>query len=176
VQILSPCGVKDIVCGKLNKWASNGTELCYLTGFSVQNDSAETDEAGTVPSFCYGGKESLDSIASSWRSSGHSSASDTQNSSFWGLARVSWTIGGMVLTAGLIYIRLENCSCGPLQFLYCKCLISESGRIMYSKFHLSVILIFKKLPNHTSSSPIPHSHVEGKGVTWAFYNERGKGA
>jgi hypothetical protein len=114
VQILSPCGVKDIVCGKLNKWASNGTQLCYLTGFSVQSDSIESGEAGTVP-FCYGGKESLDSIANSWRSSGHSPASDAHNSSFWGLERVSWAFGGMVLTAGLIYIRLENCLCGPWQ-------------------------------------------------------------
>lgn len=113
MQILSPCGINDIVCGKLSKWASNGTELCYLTGFSVQNDSLASDEVDGQ--FCYGGKESLDSIANSWRSSEHGSAFDAYNASFWGLERVSWAIGGMVLTAGLVYIRLENCSWIPLK-------------------------------------------------------------
>ncbi|KAJ1695192.1 hypothetical protein LUZ63_011890 [Rhynchospora breviuscula] len=102
-QILSPCGLNDIVCGKLNKWASNGTELCHLTGFSVHNDSVTSDEGGAVQ-FCYGGKESLDSIANSWKFSEHGSAFDSQHSSFWGLETVSWAIGGMVLTAGLVYI------------------------------------------------------------------------
>jgi hypothetical protein len=92
-------------------WVSNGTELCRLAGFSVQARSDGVDDV-----FCYGGKASLDSISDSWTSSKDrptlsSVASwDLQDLQRWAKEmpvseRVSWAIGGMVLTAGLIFIR-----------------------------------------------------------------------
>ncbi|KAJ3681368.1 hypothetical protein LUZ60_015857 [Juncus effusus] len=100
-QILSPCGLNDIVCGKLREWASNGTELCSLTGFSVQKHNEDSD------GFCYGGKESLGSISDSWKLDRRGPAFNAQTGLFKDVEiseRVSWAIGGLVLTAGLIYM------------------------------------------------------------------------
>lgn len=113
-QALSPCGLGDILCGKAHKWVSNGTELCRLAGFSVQ--VSETNSGLVDDTFCYGGKSSLDSISDSWTSSKDrptlsSVASwDVQDFRRWArdmpaVERISWAIGGMVLTAGLIFIR-----------------------------------------------------------------------
>lgn len=113
-QALSPCGLGDILCGKAHKWVSNGTELCRSAGFSVQ--ALETTSGGVDDTFCYGGKASFDAISSSWTSSKERPVlSDVAS---WNLEdfrrwarempaseRVSWAIGGMVLTAGLIFIR-----------------------------------------------------------------------
>jgi hypothetical protein len=112
-QVVSPCGLGDIVCGKARKWVSNGTELCRLAGFSVQVSETKSDGVDDV--FCYGGKASLDSISDSWTSSKDrptlsSVASwDLHDLQRWAKEmpvseRVSWAIGGMVLTAGLIFI------------------------------------------------------------------------
>uniref|UniRef100_A0A0E0CMR1 Folate receptor-like domain-containing protein n=1 Tax=Oryza meridionalis TaxID=40149 RepID=A0A0E0CMR1_9ORYZ len=112
-QALSPCGLGDILCGKAHKWVSNGTELCRSAGFSVQ--ALESTSGGVDDTFCYGGKASFDAISSSWTSSKERPVlSDVAS---WNLEdfrrwarempaseRVSWAIGGMVLTAGLIFI------------------------------------------------------------------------
>jgi len=113
-QALSPCGLGDIICGKAHKWVSNGTELCRLAGFTVQ--VSETSSGGVDDTFCYGGKASLDSISDSWTSSKDRptlsgvASWDVQDFQRWAREmpvgeRVSWAIGGMVLTAGLIFIR-----------------------------------------------------------------------
>ncbi|KAM3241937.1 hypothetical protein ACQJBY_054580 [Aegilops geniculata] len=112
-QALSPCGLGDILCGKAHKWVSNGTELCRLAGFSVQVSDASPSEV--VETFCYGGKASLDSISDTWTSSKdrpvlHDMASwDLEIFQRWAKEmpvgeRISWAVGGMVLTAGLIFI------------------------------------------------------------------------
>lgn len=110
-QALSPCGLGDILCGKANKWVSNGTELCRLAGFSVKVSDTSPSE---VDNFCYGGKASLDSISGTWTSS--KDRPTLHGVTSWGLKdfqrwtkempvgeRISWAIGGMVLTAGLIF-------------------------------------------------------------------------
>ncbi|GLT79019.1 hypothetical protein SLA2020_505320 [Shorea laevis] len=104
-QVLAACGVNDFVCGRASEWVSNGTELCHAAGFAV---SAEETS-------CYGGKASLDSIADSWRVSKSEVPSKAGN-----LGRledfhqwvqempfnekVSWAVGGLVLTAGLLFM------------------------------------------------------------------------
>lgn len=65
---------------------------------------------------CYGGKASIDSIADSWRASQSEKPSKTKNIGVlddfqqWVKEmpfseRVSWAVGGMVLTAGLLFLR-----------------------------------------------------------------------
>jgi hypothetical protein len=116
-QVLAPCGVNDFVCGRASEWVSNGTELCNAAGFAV-NPSHEM-YIGTEDTSCYGGKASLDSIADSWRAS-HSKV--PQRAEILGLfedfqrwargmpfsERVSWAVGGMVLTAGLLFLRSDQ--------------------------------------------------------------------
>ncbi|KAL0335478.1 UNVERIFIED_CONTAM: hypothetical protein Sradi_4759700 [Sesamum radiatum] len=107
-QVLAPCGLGDFVCGRASEWVSNGTELCHAAGFSVSSFD-DTEESS-----CYGGKGSLDNIANSWKTS-HSEISPGEQST-WFLEdfkqwiadmpfneRVSWAVGGMVLTAGLLF-------------------------------------------------------------------------
>ncbi|KAG8390982.1 hypothetical protein BUALT_Bualt01G0140400 [Buddleja alternifolia] len=110
MQVLAPCGVGDFVCGRASEWVSNGTELCNAAGFSVKSLD-EPEEAS-----CYGGKGSLDYIANSWKTS-HTEVSPQEHSS--GIfedfrqwiadmpfnERVCWAVGGMVLTAGLLFAR-----------------------------------------------------------------------
>ncbi|KAI3810491.1 hypothetical protein L1987_20107 [Smallanthus sonchifolius] len=105
-QVLVPCGISDTVCGRASEWVSNGTELCKASGFSVKpsNDFKET--------FCYGGKSSLESVVDSWRTS---HTRDVKSSGFlfdfqqWVREmpineQVSWAVGGLVLTAGLLFV------------------------------------------------------------------------
>ncbi|XP_011087437.1 uncharacterized protein LOC105168924 isoform X2 [Sesamum indicum] len=107
-RVLAPCGLGDFVCGRASEWVSNGTELCHAAGFSISSFD-DTEE-----SLCYGGKGSLDNIANSWKTS-HSEISPGEQST-WFLEdfrqwiadmpfneRVSWAVGGMVLTAGLLF-------------------------------------------------------------------------
>ncbi|CAA0828648.1 Unknown protein [Striga hermonthica] len=105
-QVLSPCGPSDFVCGRASEWVSNGTELCRASGFSVTPSEEES---------CYGGKGSLDYIASSWRNSPSEVSTRVQDREIledfrqWIFdmpfnERVSWAVGGMVLTAGLLYV------------------------------------------------------------------------
>ncbi|CAA2992366.1 uncharacterized protein LOC111408080 isoform X1 [Olea europaea var. sylvestris] len=107
-QVLEPCGVGDLVCGRASEWISNGTELCHVAGFSVES-SYDPDEIS-----CYGGKASLDYIADSWRTPGSGVSHKEENTEVlddfkqWVAEmpfneRVSWAVGGMVLTAGLLF-------------------------------------------------------------------------
>ncbi|XP_057998696.1 folate-binding protein 1-like [Hevea brasiliensis] len=112
-QVLAPCGVNDFVCGKAAEWVSNGTELCLSAGFAVK--PSEDAYIGTEEASCYGGRASLDSIAESWRAS-HSDLPPKagnlgvlkdfqqwmQEMPF--SEKVSWAVGGMVLTAGLLFL------------------------------------------------------------------------
>lgn len=108
-QVLAPCGISDTVCGRASEWVSNGTELCKASGFSVKasNDFKET--------FCYGGKASLESVVDSWRSSPSGVPRNAESSGvlndFQQWVRkmpineqVSWAVGGLVLTAGLLFV------------------------------------------------------------------------
>ncbi|KAG6434286.1 hypothetical protein SASPL_105910 [Salvia splendens] len=107
-QALAPCSQDDFVCGRASEWVSNGTELCNAAGFSVKplDDPEE--------SRCYGGKGSLDYIANSWKSSRSENIRGEQNTEvvqdFMQLIAdmplsesISWAVGGMILTAGLIF-------------------------------------------------------------------------
>ncbi|CAI9769520.1 unnamed protein product [Fraxinus pennsylvanica] len=107
-QVLEPCGAGDLVCGKASEWISNGTELCNVAGFSVES-SYDPEEIS-----CYGGKASLDYIAASWRTPESGVSHREESSGFiedfkqWVAEmpldeRVSWAVGGMVLTAGLLF-------------------------------------------------------------------------
>ncbi|XP_057550754.1 folate-binding protein 1 [Amaranthus tricolor] len=111
-QVLAPCGVGDFVCGRASEWFSNGTELCRATGFAVKplRDSGLSVEDTS----CYGGKASIDSITESWKVS----QTSFQEEGKYGLIedfqqwvtemafaeRVSWAVGGLVLTAGLFFM------------------------------------------------------------------------
>ncbi|GAV91017.1 Folate_rec domain-containing protein [Cephalotus follicularis] len=112
-QVLSPCGVNDFICGRASEWVSNGTELCRAAGFAVKiSDYQYSDVEETS---CYGGKSSLESISGSWRAS---QSEVPQKSEKLGVledfqqrvqkmtvsVRVSWAVGGMVLTAGLLFL------------------------------------------------------------------------
>ncbi|XP_042475404.1 uncharacterized protein LOC122057392 [Macadamia integrifolia] len=112
-QVLSPCGLSDFVCGRASEWASNSTELCQLAGFAVKL-SEEGYQGAEEPS-CYGGKASLDSIADSLKSSQSGVYHKAENAGVFEdfqqwvrempfSERVSWAVGGMVLTAGLLFV------------------------------------------------------------------------
>ncbi|EPS65389.1 hypothetical protein M569_09390, partial [Genlisea aurea] len=108
----SPCRGSDFVCGRASEWVANGTELCHIAGFSVDNEDRLS---------CYGGKASLDHIATSWKSSSEGSLpaeeeeeEEEEEASILRVIaewvgdrneRVSWAVGGMVLTAGVIFSR-----------------------------------------------------------------------
>ncbi|KAJ6848230.1 uncharacterized protein M6B38_273275 [Iris pallida] len=112
-QVLSPCGPSDILCGRASEWASNGTEFCHLAGFAVHPHGLIYN--GVDEAFCYGGKASIKSVADSWKSSQSGSHKMSKKSQVlddfqqWLTEmpiseRVSWAVGGMVLTAGLVFI------------------------------------------------------------------------
>ena len=111
--MLAPCGISDTVCGRASEWVSNGTELCKASGFSVKpfNDFKDT--------FCYGGKASLESVVDSWRGSQSGVTRTTERSGvlydFHQWVRdmtineqVLWAVGGLVLTAGLLFVRSDE--------------------------------------------------------------------
>ncbi|XP_027366614.1 uncharacterized protein LOC113872923 [Abrus precatorius] len=112
-QILAPCGVNDFVCGRAAEWVSNGTDLCLAAGFRVKPSGIV--HIASKEDSCYGDKASLGSVADSWKASqfeltkqgeGLRMFDDFQQ---WVREmpfgeRVSWAIGGMVLTAGLLFI------------------------------------------------------------------------
>ncbi|KAG0479822.1 hypothetical protein HPP92_010680 [Vanilla planifolia] len=113
-QVLSPCRLNDIVCGRASEWASNGTELCRLAGFSVLHDVFD-DNDDDEP-YCYGGKASLESISGSWKASRSDLGKGVHRTTevFEGFKqwfrrmpvneKVRWAIGGMVLTSGLVFV------------------------------------------------------------------------
>ncbi|KAK9049771.1 hypothetical protein SSX86_011104 [Deinandra increscens subsp. villosa] len=108
-QVLVPCGMTETVCGRASEWVSNGTELCKASGFSVKSSNDFQD------AFCYGGKASLESVVDSWRTSRTGVSRDAEKSGFlfefhqWLKEmpineQVSWAVGGLVLTAGLLFV------------------------------------------------------------------------
>lgn len=118
-QVLSPCGLGDIICGRASEWASNGTELCRLAGFAVKQDVA--GDHGADELYCYGGQASLKSISGSWKASRSGlSARDQSNAVLENFQqwfrkmpvqeKVRWAIGGMVLTSGLLYVSKRKSS------------------------------------------------------------------
>ncbi|TQE05155.1 hypothetical protein C1H46_009307 [Malus baccata] len=110
-QVLAPCGVNDYVCGRASEWIHNGTEFCHAAGFAVKDDISVSKEEP----FCYGGKASLDLIADSWKASPSEVPQKAESlrvleefQQRWRempfSERVSWAIGGLVLTAGLLFV------------------------------------------------------------------------
>ncbi|KZV25833.1 hypothetical protein F511_28943 [Dorcoceras hygrometricum] len=112
-QVLAPCGSGDFVCGRAFEWVSNGTELCHASGFSVSsfNDPEETS--------CYGGRGGLDYVTNLWKTSHSEVLHGDQGTGIleylrqWMAdmlvnERVSWAIGGMVLTAGVLFARRKS--------------------------------------------------------------------
>ncbi|XP_043711913.1 uncharacterized protein LOC122660600 [Telopea speciosissima] len=111
--VLSPCGLSDFVCGRASEWASNGTELCQHAGFTIK--TSEESHQGTEEPSCYGGKASLDSIADSWKASQSGVSQKVENAGLFEdfkqwlrempfSERVSWAVGGMALTTGLLFV------------------------------------------------------------------------
>nr|XP_011466172.1 PREDICTED: uncharacterized protein LOC101299595 isoform X2 [Fragaria vesca subsp. vesca] len=114
-QVLAPCGLNDYVCGRASEWILNGTEFCHAAGFAVKGDMSDSLEE----TFCYGGKASLDLIADSWKVP--QSEVPQKVGSLRLLEefqervrempyseRVSWAVGGLVLTAGLLFVRRKG--------------------------------------------------------------------
>lgn len=95
---------------------SNGTELCHAAGFAVKLlDDRYIDGEETS---CYGGKASLDKIAGSWSAPRSERPQKDKNIGIledfqqWVQEmqfgeRVSWAVGGLVLTAGLLFVRSD---------------------------------------------------------------------
>ena len=114
-QVIAPCGVNDFVCGQAAEWVSNGTELCHAAGFAVKLSDAYV---GVEEVSCYGGRASLDSISDSWRSPQSEFTQKVENlgvvedfqqwvQEMQFSEKVSWAVGGLVLTAGLLFMRLD---------------------------------------------------------------------
>ncbi|CAK7340631.1 unnamed protein product [Dovyalis caffra] len=112
-RVVAPCGVNDFVCGHAAEMVSNGTELCHAAGFAVKlSDDAYV---GAEEASCYGGIASLDSISDSWRSPRSEFPQKAENLGVledfqqWVQEmpfseKVSWAVGGLVLTAGLLFM------------------------------------------------------------------------
>ncbi|XP_057427615.1 folate-binding protein 1 [Lotus japonicus] len=112
-QLLAPCGVNDFVCGRAAEWASNGTDLCAAAGFRVK--PSDIVHIPSEETYCYGDKASLGSVSDSWKASQSELTWKGENLrkfddfQLWFMdmplsERVLWAIGGMVLTAGLVFI------------------------------------------------------------------------
>ncbi|XP_014513670.1 uncharacterized protein LOC106772044 [Vigna radiata var. radiata] len=112
-QILAPCGVNDFVCGRAAEWVSNGTDLCVAAGFRVT--SSDIGFIASEEASCYGDKSSLGSVADTWKTSQFELIQKGESLRMlddfhqWVREmpfgeRVSWAIGGMVLTAGLVFV------------------------------------------------------------------------
>lgn len=112
-QILAPCGVNDFVCGRASEWVSNGTDLCLAAGFRVK--PSDIVHSASEETSCYGDKASLGSVADSWKASRFEFTQKVDSMRMlvdfqqWVRdmpfgERVSWAIGGMVLTSGLLFI------------------------------------------------------------------------
>lgn len=138
-QMLAPCGGNDFVCGRAAEWVSNGTDLCLAAGFRVKQ--SDVIDIASEEIFCYGDKASLGSVADSWKSSQFESTKKGESSVIfddfnqWAREmpfseRISWAIGGMVLTAGLVFIRLE---CFSFSFL-----LSSGCTFLYA-FIMSIV-------------------------------------
>ncbi|KAI5398583.1 hypothetical protein KIW84_064089 [Lathyrus oleraceus] len=87
--------------------------LPHSSGFRVK--PSDIVHVASEETFCYGDKASLGSVADSWKASQFESIKKGENSMIFDdfqqwtrnmpfNERVSWAIGGMVLTAGLVFI------------------------------------------------------------------------
>lgn len=99
---------------------------------------------GADEPFCYGGKASLESIADSWKASriGSSESEKFNVEDFQQWVRempisemVSWAVGGLVLTAGILFIRLVF-SC-----------IIRLFSMLYERFIALLSIIPRKMPS-----------------------------
>uniref|UniRef100_A0A0D6R5Y6 Folate receptor-like domain-containing protein n=1 Tax=Araucaria cunninghamii TaxID=56994 RepID=A0A0D6R5Y6_ARACU len=112
-QVLAPCGSRDTLCGKGLEWTSNGTEFCQLAGFSVLEPMERS--IGIENTFCFDGRTSIEKV-NAWETTSQSKSSEkvwdsTLRQEFhrWVMQmdtseRISWAVGGLVLTAGVIYM------------------------------------------------------------------------
>ncbi|CAN0914152.1 hypothetical protein LINGRAHAP2_LOCUS28392 [Linum grandiflorum] len=110
-RYLAPCGVNDFLCGRAAEWVSNGTDFCTALGFNVQ--VPEYSFHGANQAACYGGKNSVDYISDSWTKPQRNQNAVTlgwlEGFQQWALEMsfsemVSWAVGGLVLTAGLLFL------------------------------------------------------------------------
>lgn len=111
-EILTPCGSRDTICGRGLEWTSSGSEFCQLAGFSVIEPMDKS--TGLENPFCFDGRTSIEMVDAQDRTSHTDSskkvwASLLQEFYQWARQmdtgeRISWAIGGMVLTAGIIFM------------------------------------------------------------------------
>ncbi|CAN1858983.1 hypothetical protein LINPERHAP1_LOCUS43052 [Linum perenne] len=110
-RYLVPCGVSDFLCGRAAEWVTNGTDFCTALGFSTE--VSEHSYHGVNQAACYGGKGSMDYISDSWtkphRNPSAASSGWLEGFQQWAMEmsfseKVSWAVGGMVLTAGLMFV------------------------------------------------------------------------
>ncbi|GLJ10760.1 hypothetical protein SUGI_0134430 [Cryptomeria japonica] len=111
-QVLVPCGSRDTLCGKGLEWTSNSSEFCQLVGFSVLEHVDSF--TGLENPFCFDGRTSIETV-NVWQKSSQSDFSEEvwdstllQQFYQWVMQldtseRISWAVGGLVLTAGVIY-------------------------------------------------------------------------
>ena len=108
IQVLLPCGSKDVICAQASKWATNGSQFCELAGYVVPS-TKNIIEAG-----CFDGKPSLDTDFPTSKKSEKNTYQKKQ--SVLHLLRhlttqlskgdlVVWAVGGLVLTAGILLMR-----------------------------------------------------------------------
>lgn len=111
-QVLVPCGSRDTLCGKGLEWTSNSSEFCQLAGFSVVEHVDSSTNLDDM--FCFDGRTSIET-ENVWQKSSQSDFSEEvwdstllQQFSQWLMQldtseMISWAVGGLVLTAGVIY-------------------------------------------------------------------------
>ncbi|KAH9305687.1 hypothetical protein KI387_010091, partial [Taxus chinensis] len=113
-QVLVPCGSRDTLCGKGLEWTSNSSEFCQLAGFSVLQPVDRP--IGLENTFCFDGRTSIETVNLWQKSSQSDSSEEVRDSTLlqqfyqWVMQmdtseRISWAVGGLVLTAGVIYAR-----------------------------------------------------------------------
>lgn len=115
LQILVPCGSKDVVCARGREWASNSTDFCHLAGFALEGVDIKLRNGAQVS--CYDGRGEPASSMGEKRGSSKKKESKAQKSTSlldmlndWaehvGVSeKVLWAIGGLVLTAGAALLR-----------------------------------------------------------------------
>lgn len=63
MQVLVPCGPKDVVCAQGREWASNSSGFCRLAGFEVELVDMKLQNG--AERFCYkGGAETFSTLSS----------------------------------------------------------------------------------------------------------------
>lgn len=112
-EILMPCGSKDAICGRGLEWASSGSQFCQLAGFSVIEPMDKSTALENY--FCFDGRTSIEMLDVLDRTSQTDSSKKVLDSNLlqelyqWARQmdtseRICWAVGGMVLTAGIIFM------------------------------------------------------------------------